>query len=245
MFTKNLDGWEKARRTDSCSLDGAYFNKIFSEYPGLLKNPLNIRIRKGRNGVRKYAHMEQNQINTDYPGLLRVNIEANNFRHSNLLILDYENGIAHRFEPLGKNAPHFQEVNDAIDDYLNAFFDFDIEVIDADFSKEMKCGLNEKNEKCDNSGFCVAYVILYAYCYLRNQPFPCTEIRRFASKIEQTYGKIPVNEQEVQYGPYHDHHDDNRGGKMLAGAGIGALGGLALGIPVAGALGGLAVGAVL
>ena len=194
MYTKNLDGWEKTLRTTNCTLDGAYFNRVFADYPGLLKNPLNIRIRQGRHGVRRYAHMEQNQINTDYPGLLRVNIEANNFRHSNLLILDYENGIAHRFEPLGRNAPHFQEVTDAIDDYLNAFFDFDIEVINADFA-------NDKNEKCDNSGFCVAYVILYAYCYLNNKDCSsCTEIRRFAAKIEQVYGKIPVNEQEVQYG---------------------------------------------
>ena len=226
MYTKNLDGWEKARRTDSCSLDGAYFNKIFSEYPGLLKNPLNIRIRKGRNGVRKYAHMEQNAINTDYPGLLRVNIEANNFRHSNLLILDYENGIAHRFEPLGKNAPHFQEVTDAIDDYLNAFFDFDIEVIDADFA-------DEKNEKCDNSGFCVAHVILFAYCYLNKKDCSsCKDIRRFAAKIEQTYGKIPVNEQEVQYG--------NTALNTAAGA---VVGGALLG-PI-GVLGGALTGAAL
>ena len=244
MYTKNLDGWEKAHRSTNCYMDGAYFNKVFADYPGLLKNPLNIRIRKGRNGVRKYAHMEQNQINTDYPGLLRVNIEANNFRHSNLLILDYENGIAHRFEPLGKNASHFQEVTDAIDDYLNAFFDFDIEVIDADFSNEMKCGLNEKNEKCDNSGFCVAYVILYAYCYLRGERFPCADIRRFASMIEKTYGKIPEHEQEVQYG----NTDDNRGGKMLAGAGIGALGGALVAGPAGlliGGLGGTAIGSVI
>ena len=239
MYTKNLDGWEKANPTNSCHIAGNYFNLVFADYPGLLKNPLNIRIRKGRNGVRKYAHMEQNAINTDYPGLLRVNIEANNFRHSNLLILDYENGIAHRFEPLGRNAPHFQEVTDAIDDYLNAFFDFDIEVIDADFSNEMKCGLNEKNEKCDNTGFCVAYVILYAYCYLQGRKdFPCTDIRRFASMIEKTYGKIPEHEQEIFYG------ENNRAQKMgigtVAGLGVGAL----FGMPLAGAAIGLGAGAL-
>ena len=242
MYTKNLDGWEKMPRTKECHLPGNFFNKVFADYPGLLKNPLNIRIRQGRHGVRRYAHMEQNKINTDYPGLLRVNIEANNFRHSNLLILDYENGIAHRFEPFGKNAPHFQEVTDAIDDYLNAFFDFDIEVINADFSNEMKCGLNEKNEKCDNSGFCVAYVILYAYCYLRGrQDFPCTDIRRFAAKIEQTYGKIHVHEQEVQYGSY----DGNRGQKMGLGTAVGLGAGLLVGAPLLGAVAGLGVGSVV
>ena len=233
MYTKNLDGWEKAHRSTNCYMDGAYFNKVFADYPGLLKNLLNIRIRKGRNGVRKYAHMEQNQINTDYPGLLRVNIEANNFRHSNLLILDYENGIAHRFEPLGKNAPHFQEVTDAIDDYLNAFFDFDIEVIDADFA-------DEKNEKCDNSGFCVAYVILFAYCYLNNKDCKCSDIRRFAAKIEQTYGKIPEHEQEVQYG----NTDPSRGQKMGIGTAAGLGVGLLVGAPLLGAAAGLGAGSI-
>lgn len=242
MYTKNLDGWEKMRRTNSCSLDGAYFSRIFADYPGLLKNPLNIRIRAGRNGVRRYAHMEQNQINRDYPGLLRVNIQANNFRHSNLLILDYENGIAHRFEPLGKNAPYFQEVTDAIDDYLNAFFDFDLEVIDADFSKDLKCEMNERNEKCDNSGFCVAYIILYAYCYLNSRDFSsCPDIRKFAAKIEQTYGKIPTNEQEVFYG----RTDDNRTQKMIGGSALGLGAGLLVGAPVFGLVAGLGAGSLL
>ena len=234
MYTKNLDGWEKIKPTNSCYIPSNYFNLVFADYPGLLKNPLNIRIRQGRHGVRKYGHMEQNQINTDYPGLLRVNIEANNFRHSNLLILDYENGIAHRFEPLGRNAPHFQEVTDAIDDYLNAFFDFDIEVINADFA-------NDKNEKCDNSGFCVAYVILYAYCYLNNKECDCKDIRRFAAKIEQTYGKIPVNEQEVQYG----NTDPSRGQKMAGASALGLGAGLLVGAPVLGLAAGLGAGSFL
>lgn len=223
MYTKNLDGWEKTHRTQKCMLDGAYFNRVFSNYPGLLKNPLNIRLRKGRNGVRRYAHMAENSINRDYPGLLRVNIEANNFRHSNLLILDYENGIAHRFEPLGKNAPYFQEVTDAIDDYLNAFFDFEIEVIDTDFC-------NDKNEKCDNSGFCVAYVIMYAYCYLNNRDCStCPDIRRFAAKIEQTYGKIPEHEQEIQYGDTATGALLGGGLGLVAAGPVGLVGGALLG----------------
>jgi hypothetical protein len=222
MYTKNLDGWEKTRRSANCYLDGAYFSRIFADYPGLLKNPLNIRIRQGRNGVRRYAHMEQNSINKDYPGLLRVNIEANNFRHSNLLILDYANGIAHRFEPLGRNAPYFQEVTDAIDDYLNAFFDFDIEVIDANVA-------DDKNEKCDNSGFCAAYVILYAYSYLNGKDYDCREIRRFAAKIEQVYGKIPAHEQEVQYGNTGTGAALGGGIGLLAAGPVGLLGGALIG----------------
>jgi hypothetical protein len=233
MYTKNLDGWEKTHRTQSCMLSGSYFNRVFADYPGLLRNPLNIRIRQGRNGVRRYAHMEQNSINKDYPGLLRVNIEANNFRHSNLLILDYANGIAHRFEPLGRNAPYFQEVTDAIDDYLNAFFDFDIEVIDANVA-------DDKNEKCDNSGFCAAYVILYAYSYLNGKDYDCRDIRRFAAKIEQVYGKIPTHEQEVQYG----NTNDNRGQKMGIGTAAGLGVGLLVGAPLLGAAAGLGAGSI-
>ncbi len=238
MYTKNLDNWSKGKSTESCYLPGNYFNKVFENYPGLIREPLEIRLVKRRNAVKKYVHMKVSNINTTMPGLLRVTIEADNLRHSNLLILDYENGIVHRFEPLGKSAPYFAEVNDLIEDYLNAFFNLELEVIDADFS-----GVLCKNDKCDNSGFCVAYTILYAYCFINKRgEIPCEDIRKFASMIEDTYGPIPEHEREIAYGSYND--DDRRRRTAAGGVSGAAIGGLAFGPIgiVGGAIGGSLIG---
>ncbi len=232
MYTKNLDNWSKTG-TKSCYLPGNYFNKVFENYPGLIREPLEIRLVKRRNAVKKYVHMKVSNINTSMPGLLRVSINADNMRHSNLLILDYENGIVHRFEPLGRSALYFAEVNELIEDYLNAFFDLELQVIDADFS-----GVLCKNDKCDNSGFCVAYTILYAYCFVNKRDCPSGDIRKFAQKIEDTYGPIPENEKEIAYGRYDD---EGRGARTAVGGVSGGLIGGALLGPVGligGALGG-------
>ena len=236
MYTKNLDNWSKGKATESCYLPGNYFNKVFENYPGLIRDPLEIKIRKRRNAVKKYVHLKMSSINTGMPGLLRVTIDADNMRHSNLLILDYENGIVHRFEPLGKSAPYFAEVNELIEDYLNAFFDLELEVIDADFSAGL-C----KNDKCDNSGFCVAYTILYAYCFVNKKDCPLGDIRKFARKIEDTYGPIPEHEREVAYGRY----DDDRGKKLAIGGVGGLAAGALLGVPLLGAAVGLGAGSLL
>ena len=222
MYTKNLDNWSKGKSTESCYLPGNYFNKVFENYPGLIREPLEIRIVKRRNALKKYVNMKVSNINTTMPGLLRVTINADNMRHSNLLILDYENGIVHRFEPLGKSAPYFAEVNTLIEDYLNAFFDLELEVIDADFS-----GVLCKNDKCDNSGFCVAYTILYAYCFVNGRDCFTGDIRKFARKIEDTYGPIPEHEREIAYGPTSD--SDRSKNTLIGGVGGGTLGALAFG----------------
>lgn len=243
QYTENLDGWEKLKNSDSCYLPGNYFYKAFARYPGLLVNPLEIKIRKNKTGERNYVHMRQTNIDTRYPGLLRVTIETPNTKHSNLLVLDYDAGIVHRFEPLGKTAPYFEKVNSLIEDYLSAFFNFDLEVIDVDFDEI----LDEKNPKCKKSGFCVAYIILYAYCFLNGKPFLPDDIRKFARKVEETYGKIPQQEHEVEYG-FLGNDNPNQGRNALIGGVIGGgLGGLAAGPGglVLGGLGGALIGSTI
>ena len=239
-YTENLSGWEKEQPTNACFLPGNYFFKSLMRYPGTMIHPLIIR--KNRKG-KYYVHMRENKVDTEYPGLLRVVIETPKTRHSNLLIIDFNNGKVFRFEPLGKSAENFNEVNSLIEGYLSMFFDFDMEVIDIELDEI----LDEKNPKCKNSGFCAAYVILYAYSYLNGIPFNPYDIRRFATKIEKTYGSIPYNEVEVEYGLFTGG-DTNTGRNMLigglAGAGIGGLVGGGQGL-LLGGLGGAAIGGLI
>jgi len=196
---------------------------------------LNIVIGKRRHNI----FMKDTKINTDFPNLLRLTIKTPDTRHSNLLIVDYKDGKVYRFEPLGKTAPYYDKINDMIEDYLGMFFDFDLEIIDIEEGV-----YDEKNPKCRKSGFCVAYVILYCYAFLNGKEYNPRNIRRFARKIEKTYGTLPMDFSEPEYG----FGDPNQGRNML----IGGLGGLALGGVVGGGqgaliggLGGAAIGGLI
>lgn len=233
-YTENLNGWENGKESESCFLAGNYFYKVFSRYPGLLVNPLKLSIRrKGYYNI----HMKETNINTEMPGLVRLVIQTPKSHHSNLLILDYANGKAYRFEPLGKNAPYFEKINEIVENYLSIFFDMELEVIDINLDEV----LDEKNPSCIHSGFCVAYIILYAYAFLNEMSYDPRNIRRFAKKVEDTYGSIPYNEVEVEYGLLTGD-GKVQGSHVAAGAGIGALGGLVLTGGMGGLLGGALIG---
>ena len=242
-YTENLDGWEKLKNSDSCYLPGNYFYKVFVKYPGLLANPMEIKIRKNRTAERNYVHMQATNVDKNMPGILRLVIETPESKHSNLLVLDWDSGIVYRFEPLGKSAPYFKKVNALIEDYLSAFFNFDLEIVDAEFDEI----LDEKNPKCKKSGFCVAYIILFAYCFLNQKPFLPDDIRKFARMIEQTYGSIPLGEQDVEYG-FLTGPNTNTGQNMiiggLGGAAIGGIAGGPTGLLIGG-LGGAALGGII
>ena len=44
LHTLDLDDYVNYPVTRSCYLDGRYFNKVFANYPGLVKEPLEINI---------------------------------------------------------------------------------------------------------------------------------------------------------------------------------------------------------
>lgn len=246
-YTSNLDEYMNHKETSSCYLDGRYFNKVFSAYPGLLVHPLKIFITETDENGKKTemfsVSMKQNHMNKEFPGLLKLVISTPTSRHSNLLILDYANGIVHRFEPLGFRGPFFNKINSIVQNYLSLFLDMKVNVIDVDLDEI----LNEQNPACvargQRSGFCTAYIILYAYCYLTGKEFDPRDIRRFAQMIEAKYGPLPAQSKEQEYGRGNDNPNQTR--NTAVGAGVGALGGLALvGGPI-GILGGSLLGAGL
>ena len=247
-YVENLDNYQELSNTESCYLDGRYFNLVFANYPGLLPHHLHIDISqtnvktptRNENVENVRIFMGENKIDHQFNGLLRVVIHTPETIHSNLLILDYNNKKIYRFEPLGRNGPYYEKVTDLIANYFSDRFpSFDLEVLDIEFE-------TDDNPKCQKSGFCVAYNILYAYAYLQRKDFNPTNIRKFAKLIETKYGPLPKEGAQVEYGPrggYHGggggyHHGGGYRGGYGGGYGVAPfIGGLGLGLGL-GAVGG-------
>ncbi len=232
MFTDNLDSYKQFPDTTSCYLDGRYFNKVFHKYPGLVREPLHINIIKDEEtgNVRYEEWMKDTPINNNYVGLLRVIINTNGSRHSNLVLIDYRGKKIFRFDPYGRSSLYFDDVNKIIENYLDRWIDFDMYVIENPV-------YDQKNPDCVakeiKGGFCVAYVIKFAYDYLNGRSFDPSHILKFASMIKKTYGPLPETGKDVEYGLF----DSQRGRNVL----IGGIGGVILG----GALTGSATGAIV
>ena len=242
QYTDNLDDYIYHSDTNSCYLDGRYFNKVLYKYPGLIKEPLNIYIYKDKNTdeLRYDNYMKSTELDNNYPGLLRVILNTPESRHCSLLIIDYDNEKIYRFDPFGRKSPYFDLVNQIIENYLNMYLDFELLVIENPV-------YDEKNPKCDkdNGGFCVAYVIKYAYDFLNRKKFNSNEILKFASMIENTYGPLPNLGKDVEYGMFDNKQGRNTlvgglGGALLGGAITGSVGGALLG-----GLGGGLIGSTL
>lgn len=238
----DLSDYRSYSPTQSCYLDGRYFNKVFQNYPGLLKNPLNIYIKHIKvnkknveaEEVKYNVNMSQSNINKDYIGMLRVIINTPTSRHSNLLLLDYTNKKVYRFEPLGDTNNY---INNIIKEYLEYFMVID-EIININNDEN-----NEQNTKCTEkglkSGYCMAYIIKFGYDYLLGKDFDPTDIRRFANKVESSYVLNPDTQNDIEYG-----NDGTGQNVLIGGLGGAAIGGLLTGGPAGLLLGGLAGGAI-
>ena len=210
MYTENLDNYILGRNSESCYLDGRYFNLALKNYPGLIEEPMYVVIKNVKSYNTKllrekvYLHFQPKTFNRDVYGILRLIIDTPNGRHCNLLILDYSGRKIYSFEPLGKTESYYEKVNDLIED---VFPDFEIEPIDFSIEDQI---LDEKNPACRTSGFCTAYSLLYAYSFINQKDFNPDEIRKFVNKVETVYGPLPKGGEEIEYGPYHDydgHHN--------------------------------------
>lgn len=239
-----LDSYLKSENTDKCYLDGRYFNLVFADYPGLLHNPMKVTIKNHKDQKKIYVIMVETNLNTSVVGLLRVIIDVDDHKHTNLVLLDYSGHKAYRFEPLGYTGPHFQKVNDLIAEYLDFYLGMDLDLINIPLS-EYDDVLDVKNPKCAQSGFCNAYVIMYAYAYLRQKAFDPKNILKFARRVEEVYGPLKGPE-EIEYGPRGGHHSGYHGGNYRGGYGGNYHGGYRGGYGAGGALlGGLLLGSAL
>ena len=237
-YTDNLDNYRSYTDTRSCYLDGRYFNKVFNNYPGLIREPLNIIIvRDKRSGEMRYEdYMSHADINNKYTGLLRVIINTPEGRHSSLIIIDYKNANIYRFDPYGRKSPYFEQVNGIIERYLDLYIDFTMYIIKNPI-------YDQKNPVCvangTPGGFCVSYVIKYTYDYLNNRAYDPSDILKFSSMIEHMYGPLSEEGKDVEFGLFGKNNPNQ--GRNVA---VGALGGLILGGLLTGSPGGILIGGI-
>ncbi len=237
MELVDLDDYLNYPRTNKCYLDGRYFNLVFEDYEGLIKDPLYVIITDDNIEV-LFNTFDQKIFNMPRFLLMRVVIISENTKHANLLIFDKDNNVCYRFDP-HRNMHGFELhrlIDESIQDYLNISFNFKLYNINVDFDPEF-------NEDCDISGYCVAYIIKYAYDFLLDRSFDPYDIRRFANKIESEYEDLlDINEEpDVEYGIF----DDPRIRNAAIAGGISALaGGLLGGSLASAAVSGLAGGGI-
>ena len=252
MSLPDLDNYLSEEPTSSCYLDGRYFNLVFANYPGLIKNHLVIQVNTDHqnSGVKLGAYMERAEPNNNDINLIRVMIETittdfvTDFtdatpakkmtgRHSNLLLVNHLKKRIYWFQP-GEYV-HQQKVQKMLLKYLSKYYPQYLLVPMDPMLQE------EETPGCPMSGFCVAYVIKYSYDILKGVEPRYEDIRRFASKIENTYGKLDPHNADIEYGLFGD--DNKLGGVLLGGLGGAVIGTVVTGGSPTGAIvGGLAGG---
>lgn len=235
-YTDNLDNYKSYPNTESCYLDGRYFNMVLDNYPGLIREPLYIFFKETDKVWENMVHMNRSPVDNNYMSLMRVIIEDGETRHSNLLIIDYKNQRIYRFEPLGLDAKYLNETNKIIEKYLGNYVDFDLYVFNTE-------ELNEKNPNCEKGGFCTAYVIKFAYDFVNNRKYDPSDIRKFAKLVQTKYGPLPEKGKDVEFGLLTGGDVSGRN-VVIGGLGGGLIGGLVTRSPggalVGAGLGGLA-----
>ena len=234
---KNKLDLSRVRESDSCYLDSRYFSQVLKDYPGLVKEPMYVIVKERKSRKTQlveekiYFRFEMKPNNSNVPLLVRLVIQTPTSRHCNLLI--FSGQTIYRMEPLR------DQYTEKIDQLLENFFpEHDVETIEFN--------LDEKNEQCEESGYCNAYVLMYALAYLNGEDFRPEEVRKFVRKVEETFS-LPEGEPEIEYGRYHrgyhNHYGHGRrnyygspyigGFPIYGGLGYGGLGygGLGYGYP--------------
>jgi hypothetical protein len=228
-----LDNYKEFDETDSCYLDGRYFNLVLSDYPGLIRNPIYLKIKENQTEILIDIDTTEVMINDhNIPLIFRMIIEthtSNNhkMRHSNLLI--YHNKILYRYEPHGVGlSDHDQYIDAILTQYFRNTFECELLNINAPV-------IPEYNQNCFKSGYCVAYVLKYAYDYINGRDYDPSEIKRFVKCVETNYN-LPIGDPDIEYGKTESTLIGAAGGAVLGGI-VGGPTGLVLG-----GLGGGAIG---
>jgi len=243
----NLDNYRSGEPTDSCYLDGRYFNKVFEQYPGLVKNPLNVYVEAidepNVKSLKIEADMTRTQLDPNYYGLVRVIIESEiargnqiiDERHCGLLLIDHTAGKIYWLDPA--NYPYKAKIHLYLANYLGNFLD-DYVVVPVDIDIERLA----ENPNCAISGYCTAYAIKYAYDVILGRVPQFDNILSFAGEIEDMYGPLDQTNPDIAYGLFGG---PNGGLSRGQGALLGGLGGAAVGSLAGGGVGGTLLGGAL
>lgn len=221
----------------ACYLDGRYFNMIFGKYPGLVTQPLKVKV-NDLGAVDIDFNLGLIKAGTD--PLIRVIIEAPNFRHSALLFIDNDKYQITYYDCLAPiNNRYFHIVSNAIKAILPG--------ADSYAFAEKTSNINPTTivPGCPNgAGMCAAYTVLKAMKILAKKGYDSSmfpnldlwsdvDIMIFADMVRSAFPVLSDVGVDIEFGF-----------TPVQGAVLGGVTGLALGGLVGGA-GGALVGAGL
>ena len=213
-----LFDYQQYPASQACYLDGRYFNIVFGDYPGLIENPLYIRL-DGENGLEMYLPHVKIVPSNDYFGLLRVIVTSDQIRHSLVVVFDYENERAFIYNP----DVHHPELNDTLMDniilFLSRFLDYEyIEIPQIEY-------MEKEQLVCEKHGVCNALIIFYALYFIERLAFTNSnvqDVRKFMSAIEANYD-LPDGKADIEY------LTNSQAAGLTTGALLGGTAGLVLG----------------
>jgi hypothetical protein len=215
-----LQNYKSHPETQSCYLDGRYFNLVLGDiYPGTVTNPIHVHMTEDEKGelMGVFASMPTTVIDSSSPAVIRVIINrTNKMRHSALVIVDFEKKTLYYWNPKTHHDPMDNRVASIISDTLTMGRGSDTYKIEVDHSSVPEAS---SPSQCAISGYCNGFIIKRIYDQVMQQPFDPSHIRRFCHAIEDSYSQRLVGEPDIEF-------DTNI---APAAAGLAVLGGVALG----------------
>ena len=237
MEDAKLSDYKDYNETESCYLDGRYFNLVLSGlYEGISTKPLTLTIDEHtRHSTWKGI------IKTDIVNFIRVVIQSDEIRHAALLIVDYPGNKVIFWNPIsGKSDKDglMDAINNLIKDVVLDIGAFKI------YYENHTVLPYESNEKCKLRGYCNAYVIKYVLDWLDDAKYNDKNILKFVSAIEDKYSHFLTGEPDVEFAHRGGGGGGHRGGggggygRYGGGGGFGGLAGLGTGLLLGSALAG-------
>ena len=211
--------------TTKCYLDGRYFNLVLKEIcPGLIEHPLIITIKRDdHKKLKGNMFMGYSPLNDKELSFIRVIVQADDMRHSMLLIVDPQRKESFLWNATSKDSEYYRVVEDGIKQITKELFGNNYEMV-----SETVGISNIVPKTCQGKpvGYCNAYVIKRVIDIMHDKSFDGSEILRFVSAVEDNYSDLLTGEPDIEYWG---------GGLLLGGLGLGLLGGVAIGAAAAGA----------
>jgi hypothetical protein len=232
---EDLLDYSSYSETESCYLDGRYFNLVLAPiHTGIVTTPMYVDLREERTptGSRQLTsisvEMPITTTDTRNVNIIRVIItRSRHLRHSALLILDTSEKRVVFWNP---SSSHTEK---DIDRVILSMIKKALNIEDYESRVDPLRVPTDSPSNCPISGYCNAYIIKRVIDNLMGRDFDPSNIKRFVAKLEHLYSHQLKGNPDIEY-------DTNF---SPLGAGIGALGGAAVGGIIAGPAG-LVVGGV-
>ena len=200
-----LEKYKNESDSNSCYLDGRYFNLVFQDYPGLIIHPLFIDIND-----KITVQMIDTTFNIKYTNLLRVIITTKEIRHALLVIINHMDKIVFIYDPdVHQNLELHTLVVDEIKTFLSHKLTYHKKYDELTSNQHLYYQYKDiitspiytNQHDCTKYGLCNALVIKYAYNVLNDKHLTKNDvlyIKKFMNAIEKHF-KLPAGKPDIEY----------------------------------------------